>query len=80
MSDSDAAEINKIAEKQLEKMEKELTEDPSIKSSIKVVEAFLKSHRVMCYGGTAINNLLKPFGRGPILPAITDIENPVYPP
>jgi hypothetical protein len=60
MSDSDAAEINKIAEKQLEKMEKELTEDPSIKSSIQVVEEFLKSHRVMCYGGTAINNLLKP--------------------
>ena len=41
MSDPDADVINEIAEKQLEKMEKELTEDPSIKSSIKVVEAFL---------------------------------------
>ena len=60
MSDPDAVEINTIAEKQLKKMEQELTEDPNIKTSIRVVEAFLKSHRVMCYGGTAINNLLKP--------------------
>ena len=54
----DAANINKIAEEQLEKLEKKAAEDPNIKKSIAIVEAFLKSHSVMCYGGTAINNLL----------------------
>jgi hypothetical protein len=58
--ESEADVINKIAEKQLEKIEKEAADDPNIEKSIKVVEAFLRSHRVMCYGGTAINNLLKP--------------------
>jgi len=32
--------------------------DPAIKTSLGVVEAFLKTHPVLCYGGTAINNLL----------------------
>jgi len=32
--------------------------DPAIKTSMGVVEAFLKKHPVLCYGGTAINNLL----------------------
>jgi len=32
--------------------------DPGIQRSLKVVEDFLKHHPVMCYGGTAINNLL----------------------
>lgn len=32
--------------------------DPAIKTSLGVVVAFLKSHPVLCYGGTAINNLL----------------------
>jgi hypothetical protein len=32
--------------------------DPGIKTSLAVVEAFLKNHPVLCYGGTAINNLL----------------------
>ena len=32
--------------------------DPAIKTSLSVVEAFLKKHPVLCYGGTAINNLL----------------------
>ena len=32
--------------------------DPKIKSSLAIVEAFLKNHPVLCYGGTAINNLL----------------------
>ena len=54
----DADVINKIAEEQLEKIEKDQADDPNIKKSIKIVEAFLKSHQVMCYGGTAINNLL----------------------
>ena len=54
----DTATINRIAEEQLEKLEQNAAEDPNIKKSIVIVEAFLKSHPVMCYGGTAINNLL----------------------
>lgn len=59
----DAEAINKIAEAQLEKIEQSQAEDPNIKKSIAIVEAFLKSHPVMCYGGTAINNLLDPKDR-----------------
>lgn len=58
--DKDAAAINEIAEKQLEKIERESAEEPSIKTAIQVVETFLKHNPVMCYGGTAINNLLQP--------------------
>ena len=54
----DADVINQIAEDQLEKIEKAQADDINIKKSIKIVESFLKSHHVMCYGGTAINNLL----------------------
>lgn len=32
--------------------------DPTVKLSLSVVKNFLKTHPVMCYGGTAINNLL----------------------
>ena len=32
--------------------------NPTTRKSLAVVLAFIKSHRVMCYGGTAINNLL----------------------
>jgi hypothetical protein len=32
--------------------------DPGTITSLAVVKNFLKNHRVMCYGGTAINNLL----------------------
>jgi len=32
--------------------------DPLVRTALSVVESFLKEHRVLCYGGTAINNLL----------------------
>jgi len=35
-----------------------IASDPGIQKSMTLVEEFLKSHPVMCYGGTAINNLL----------------------
>lgn len=38
--------------------DKRAASDPLVKTALKVVEDFLKSHRVLCYGGTAINNLL----------------------
>lgn len=37
--------------------------DPLVQSALKVVEEFLKTHPVLCYGGTAINNLLPPEDR-----------------
>jgi len=37
--------------------------NPTTKKSLSVVHEFLKNHRVMCYGGTAINNLLPPEDR-----------------
>ncbi len=37
--------------------------DPLVQSALKVVEDFLKTHSVLCYGGTAINNLLPPEDR-----------------
>ena len=37
---------------------KRAASDPLVKTALGVVESFLKEHRVLCYGGTAINNLL----------------------
>jgi len=51
-------DIEKIAKIALEQQEKEAARDPVIKTALSLVEAFIKHHRVMCYGGTAINNLL----------------------
>ena len=41
-----------------EKIDKEAAGDPQVKKMIKIVQEFIETHRVMCYGGTAINNLL----------------------
>lgn len=55
---SELASITAVAEKQAEMLAARDAEAPAIKVSTVIVEAFLKSHRVLCYGGTAINNLL----------------------
>jgi hypothetical protein len=57
---SDADVIGTIAEKQLEKLETKEASQPDTKKALDIVENFLRSNPVMCYGGTAINNLLKP--------------------
>jgi hypothetical protein len=50
--------------KQLElENDKRSAADPLIKQSLEVVAEFLRTHPVMCYGGTAINNLLPPEDR-----------------
>lgn len=47
--------------KQLElENDKKLASNPLVKTSLGIVAEFLKDRRVMCYGGTAINNLLPP--------------------
>ena len=51
-------EIEEIASKLQKEIDKEIANDPLTKLSLGIVEDFLEDHRVMCYGGTAINNLL----------------------
>ena len=34
------------------------TSDPKMKDIIAIVERFIKKHELVCYGGTAINNIL----------------------
>ena len=53
-------EIEKIVSELEVENGKKATSDPMVKASIQTVEAFLKNHKVLCYGGTAINNLLPP--------------------
>ena len=50
--------IEKVASIAQDILDKENATDPAIKKVMKIVESFIKTHRVMCYGGTAINNLL----------------------
>lgn len=51
-------EIEALAEKAQNILDHEAATDPQIRKVLSVVKDFLKSNRVMCYGGTAINNLL----------------------
>jgi hypothetical protein len=55
---SELKSVIAVANEQAEMLAKRDAELPSVTTSTRIVEAFLKSHRVMCYGGTAINNLL----------------------
>lgn len=50
--------IEKVAELAQDQIDREAAKNPLLKNALKVVETFLKNNRVMCYGGTAINNLL----------------------
>jgi hypothetical protein len=52
----DIERIASIAETELEK---EAANDPEIKKIIRIVKKFIQTHRVLCYGGTAINNILQ---------------------
>lgn len=51
----DIAEIVKDLETENNRV---AAKDPGTVTSLAVVKNFLKNHRVLCYGGTAINNLL----------------------
>jgi hypothetical protein len=39
-------------------IDKEAASDPRLKETLKIVRRFIETHPVICYGGTAINNLL----------------------
>lgn len=51
-------DLSKIIEDLEDENNRAAAADPAIKTSLRVVEEFLKKHPVLCYGGTAINNLL----------------------
>lgn len=53
-------EIEQVAELAQEQIDRENASDPIVRQAIAIVERFVKSNKVMCYGGTAINNLLPP--------------------
>jgi hypothetical protein len=53
----EVAEVIALAQEQIDR---EAASDPDVKKMIKIVREFIETHRVMCYGGTAINNLLPP--------------------
>lgn len=55
--------IEKVAELAQDQIDREAAKNPILKTALSIVEKFLKSNRVMCYGGTAINNLLPPEDR-----------------
>jgi len=37
---------------------KKLTQSDTIKNIIEILETFLRTHKILCYGGTAVNNIL----------------------
>jgi hypothetical protein len=56
-------DLERIVEELELENDKRTAADPLIKKSLSVVLAFLQNHPVLCYGGTAINNLLPPEDR-----------------
>lgn len=55
--------IEKIVRELETENDREAAANPLIKKSLTIVKEFLKNHKVLCYGGTAINNLLPPEDR-----------------
>jgi hypothetical protein len=51
-------EIEKVANEAQELIDKENASDPLVKKMMRIVKTFLQKKKVLCYGGTAINNLL----------------------
>ena len=56
-------ELEKIAKRLEMENNKKAATDPIVRVSLTIVRDFLKDNEVMCYGGTAINNLLPPEDR-----------------
>ena len=52
------ADLEPIIEKLQLDNDKAAAANPMVKKSLAIVKEFLQTHPVMCYGGTAINNLL----------------------
>lgn len=56
-------DLEKVVETLELENDKRAAANPFVKQSLGIVRAFLKDHPVMCYGGTAINDLLPPEDR-----------------
>jgi hypothetical protein len=56
-------DIERVVEQLELENDKQAASNPLVKKSLDIVEEFLKTHPVMCYGGTAINNLIPPEDR-----------------
>lgn len=56
-------DLEKVIDKLTLENDKRAAANPIVKQSLSIVHEFLKDHPVMCYGGTAINNLLPPEDR-----------------
>lgn len=56
-------DLERIVEELELENDKRTASDPLIHKSLEVVAEFLRNHPVMCYGGTAINNMLAPEDR-----------------
>jgi hypothetical protein len=54
----EVGDVAALAEEAQYQIDKETAGNPEVKKMIKIVQEFIETHRVMCYGGTAINNLL----------------------
>ena len=52
------ADLQPIIDKLQLENDKKAAANPVVKKSLAIVKEFLQTHPVMCYGGTAINNLL----------------------
>lgn len=51
-------DIESLAKKAQNLIDHEAANDPSIRRVLAIVKEFIQKNRVLCYGGTAINNLL----------------------
>lgn len=56
-------DLERIVDKLQLENDTKMASNPSVKKSLSIVHDFLKTHPVLCYGGTAINNLLPPEDR-----------------
>jgi hypothetical protein len=56
-------ELEKVVDRLALENDKKAAANPITKQSLSIVHQFLKDYAVMCYGGTAINNLLPPEDR-----------------
>ena len=57
------ADIENLATKAQNILDREAATSPTMRRILRVVKEFIQKNRVLCYGGTAINNLLPPAQR-----------------
>ena len=57
-SDCELAILRMAVDKAEEKMGKRVVNSEDVQKIINYVENFLQTHNLICYGGTAINNIL----------------------